>query len=865
MIDNNKENSEYILDEDEFEEDQPELVFKQEIKKDEEEDDTEIPPQEEESYRAQSKLIDEPTEGLTPVAIHDEVETSFLDYAMSVLVSRAIPDARDGLKPVHRRILYDMSELGMTPGTQYKKSARIVGDVLGKYHPHGDSSVYNAMVRLAQDFSMRYPLVDGHGNFGSIDGDEPASMRYTEARMAKISTELLEGIKKNTVDFVDNYDSTEKEPAVLPSRFPNLLVSGSIGIAVGMATSIPPHNLKETIDAVIAYARNKDITVEELLQYIKGPDFPTGGVILGTKGILEAYKTGRGQIPVRSEYEIVQLKNEKFRIIITKIPYNIRKSAIVESISKLDKENAVEGISDLRDESNRDGIRIVIDIKKGFNPEVVLNKLFKKSSLLTKFNVNMVALVNTQPKLLTLKDVLDVYLEHQKEVLTRELNFDLKKAQDSIHILEGLLVATNNIDDVVALIKSSSSDEVASKKLIEKYSLSEEQAKAILNMRLGRLTGLSYSKMTNEIEELRKEIQRITSILDSEQELVNNVIADLEKIKEKYGDSRKTSIDASASSSIDEEQLIPRKDIVITATVDGFVKRVNLEEYNLQNRGGMGSTGMKTWSGDAILSIIQTNTHVDLFLFSNLGKVYKLRAYKIQEADKKSKGNSFANLVELNKELNEKIIKILPVDSYESNLHLLTVTKKGIVKKTALDNFKKVRSNGIKAFKLKDEEDELKDVILVTDSDLVLVANNHKNVVKFEASKIRSQARNSIGVQGMKLDGKYEVQSISSSKEGEFVLTIGEFGFGKLTDHKEYSLTNRNAKGKTSINPVKAGNLVFAKFVNPTDELLIITAQGNTIRTQLDQVSVFSRNSKGVRIIKLNEGDKIISVEVIKN
>nr|AXX39115.1 DNA topoisomerase II subunit A [Mycoplasmopsis gallinacea]AXX39119.1 DNA topoisomerase II subunit A [Mycoplasmopsis gallinacea]AXX39120.1 DNA topoisomerase II subunit A [Mycoplasmopsis gallinacea]AXX39121.1 DNA topoisomerase II subunit A [Mycoplasmopsis gallinacea]AXX39122.1 DNA topoisomerase II subunit A [Mycoplasmopsis gallinacea] len=849
----------------EYEEDKR-MVFgnKNKTKQLVEEEEEEIP-QNKEEYRVSSQIIENPQDGIFPILIDKEMSESFLDYSMSVIVSRALPDARDGLKPVHRRILYDMSELGLNPGTPHRKSARIVGDVLGKYHPHGDSSVYEAMVRMAQDFSMRYPLVDGHGNFGSIDGDEAAAMRYTEARMSKVAAEMLESIKKETVDFVDNYDGSEQEPSILPSRFPNLLVSGSSGIAVGMATEIPPHNLGEAIDATIAFALNPEITTKELMQHLKGPDFPTGGIILGTKGIYDAYETGKGKIPVRSKTEIIEHTNGKSKIIVKEIPYAIRKTTIVQKIAELHKDKVIEGISDLRDESNRDGIRIVIDVKKGYNPHILLNKLFQKSYLQTNFNVNMVALVNKEPKLINLKTALSVYWDHQKDVVTRRLKFDLNKAEEKAHILDGLKIAVSNIDEVVQMIKTSKTDQEAQDKLANRFNLSERQTKAILDMNLRRLTGLNIEKMDQEILELKKEIEYLQSILASEEKLRDLIIDELNQIKAKFNDARRTVIDASAIGQISDEDLIAEKDIVITSSTNGYVKRINLEEYNTQRRGGVGTVSMKTYNDDDISNIIKTNTHTDLLLFSNKGKAYSIRAHQIPEASKQSKGIPFINIVEsLDTNNGEKIVSMLDVPSYDENTYLATVTKKGIMKRTPLSEYQNIRRNGLNAFKLQ-EDDELVRAFILGDDDIVLIANNDKNIINFKGEEVRATGRNSVGTRGMKLDNGQQVISASSNRDGEFILSIGSKGFGKLTKSEEYRITHRGSKGVSGINAEKAGNLVFARFVELSDEVLIITTSGITIRINVKDITLTSRNTKGVKIISLKDNDEIVAAEVIKN
>ncbi|MFV8483868.1 DNA gyrase subunit A [Mycoplasma sp. Z473B] len=864
LVNDNEEEKVKIQDDTEFEyEENNTMIFRKKKPVVIEEDEEEIP-QESEEYVVTSQIITEPTDGLHPVVIDNEMKRSFLEYSMSVIVSRALPDARDGLKPVHRRILYDMSELGITPGSQHRKSARIVGDVLGKYHPHGDSSVYEAMVRMAQDFSMRYPLVDGHGNFGSIDGDAAAAMRYTEARMAKIAVEMLDGIKKDTVDFVDNYDGSEQEPTVLPCRFPNLLVSGSSGIAVGMATEIPPHNLGETIDATIALAKNPEITVKELMQYIKGPDFPTGAIILGTKGILEAYETGRGSIPVRSKCEVIEQSNGKSKIIIREIPYAIKKTTIIEKIAELHKTKVIEGIVDLRDESNREGIRLVIDVKKGVNPHILLNKLYQKSNIQTTFNFNLVAIVNNEPKTLNLKQALEVFIDHQKEVVTRRLKFDLNKAEERAHILDGLKIAVSNIDEVVAIIKKSKTDADAQQALAQRFGLSEKQTKAILEMRLSRLTGLSIEKMDAEIAELQVEIAHYKDILSSEVKLIDEIVLELQEVKEKYNDERRTVIDASAVGSISDEDLIPEREIVITMSSKGYVKRMDLDEYNTQRRGGVGSVSMKTYDDDDIAMIIHASTHTDLLLFSNYGKVYSLRGHQIPEGSKQSKGLPFINIIQgLDTENGEKIVSILDIDSYADNQYLVTVTKQGMFKKSELNLFSNIRKNGLIAFKLR-EGDQLVRAFVIGENDAVLLANNVKNIVMFKSDDVRPLGRSSLGVKGISLAHGQEVISASADNEGDYVLTLGEKGFGKLTSKDQFRLTNRGVKGVAGINAEKAGKLVFARFVNLSDELLVITSSGVTIRTQVDQISEASRNTKGVKIINLKDGDSIVDVEVIK-
>ncbi|VEU75333.1 DNA gyrase subunit A [Mycoplasmopsis maculosa] len=829
-----------------------------------EDDDAEDIPQNKPEYRVQSQILIEAKDGINPIQISTEMKNSFLEYAMSVIVARALPDARDGLKPVHRRILFDMNELKIDSSSQHRKSARIVGDVLGKYHPHGDSSVYEAMVRMAQDFSMRYPLVDGHGNFGSIDGDEAAAMRYTEARLSKLASEMLDGINKETVNFVDNYDASELEPTVLPARFPNLLVTGASGIAVGMATSIPPHNLGEAIDATIAYARNNEITIDELMEYIPGPDFPTGAMIIGTKGIRDAYHTGKGSIPVRSIADIKTNVNGKSQIIITEIPYETKKNYLIERISDLVKDKAISGISDIRDESNREGIRIVIDIKKGEYPEIILNKLYRHTPLQSNYNVNFVALVNGEPKLINLKQAIKVYLEHQEDVVTRRLKFDLKKAQDRLHIVEGLIIAVDNIDEVIAIIKKSKSDADAQANLMARFNLSEIQTKYIIDMRLGRLTSSSIAKLVEEKETLLIEIEKITAILNNHDLLIDLIVEELTIIKEKFNDKRRTRINNTIATSIDDEDLIPQRDIVITTSTNGYVKRMDLEEYKTQRRGGVGISTMKTYQDDDISSILTTTTHTDLLLFSNIGKVYRIRAHQIPEQSRQSKGTSFINIVpSLNVEEGERIVSMLSIDSYDKDKYLFTATKKGIIKKTSLDNYERINQNGKYAFKLI-ENDELIRAQIITDENIILLANDEQRVVKFLSNNFRPISRTATGVRGIKLEENQSCISSSSDAEGELILTIGKNGFGKLTHHSQFRLVKRGAKGTIGINNKLAGNLVFARFVNPEDEIIIISSSGLTIRTFINQISLTSRNAKGVKLINLKNNEVIQAVEIVK-
>ncbi|WP_027123185.1 DNA gyrase subunit A [Mesomycoplasma molare] len=835
-------------------------VFQKEEKK-EEEDEEEIAPQDKEEYVVSSQLIESETSGIIPKAISDEMRNSFLEYAMSVIVSRALPDARDGLKPVHRRILYGMSELGITHSVAHKKSARIVGDVLGKYHPHGDSSVYDAMVRMAQDFSLRYPLIDGHGNFGSIDGDEAAAMRYTEARMSKIASLMVESIKKDTVDFIPNYDGSEVEPSILPSKIPNLLVSGVTGIAVGMATTIPPHNLGEVIDATIALAKNPDITINELMEYIKGPDFPTGAMILGKSGVLKAYETGRGSFILRSKVRIEEFKNGKSKIIVYEIPYEVKKPVLIEKIVQLIKEKKIEGISDIRDETSREGIRVVFDIKKGFIPEVVLNNLYKLTSLQISYSINMIALVKGEPKLLNLKQALEVYLEHQVDVFTRRLQFDLKKAEERVRILEGLKIAIENIDEVIQIIKTSKSDAEAQGKLADRFKLTQIQTKAIIEMRLSRLTGLAVEKLISEMDELYQKIKELKEILDSKNKLIELIIKELNEVKENFADKRKTEISSTEIGTINDEDLIPSNDVAITLTTNGYVKRINIDEYKTQNRGGVGSNTATTYQDDDLSSILITNTHTDLLIFTSLAKVYRLRAYEIPEQSKLGKGIPFINLISIQKD--EKVISMLSVSEYKTGNYLVTVSKKGIIKKTDIIHYQRINSNGKIALGLKDG-DELQRAFIVKDGDEIIIGASNGHVVRFLSDELRTLSRISEGVKAIKLEPKDEVVGASTTSEGNYILALGEFGFGKKTLIDEYRITSRGAKGVKTINSEKAGRLTYIGNVKGTEEILILTKQGVAIRTPLSQIAETSRNTKGVKIISLKEKDSIKAIAKIE-
>jgi len=798
--------------------------------------------------------------GLTDVDLAKEVRNSFLDYSMSVIVSRALPDVRDGLKPVHRRIIYGMNDLGMQPDKPYKKSARIVGDVMGKYHPHGDSSIYGALVRLAQPFAIRYTLVDGHGNFGSIDGDGAAAMRYTEARMAKIAMEMVRDINEDTVDFMDNYDGSEKEPVVLPSRFPNLLVNGANGIAVGMATNIPPHNLGEVIDAVKAVAYNPDITAVELMNTcLLGPDFPTGGMILGKGGIKKAYETGQGSIVIRSKTEIVERENGRKRIVVTEIPYQVNKSNMIEAIAKLVRDKVIEGITDLRDESNKEGIRVVIDLRKDVVPEVILNQLFKLTQLQVSFGIIMLVLDHGQPKVLPIVDVLKLYLEHQVEVVERRTNHLLKKALNREHILEGLLVAQDNIDEIVALIRSSQTTEIAKNALMERFNLSDIQAKEILDMRLAKLTGLEKAKLLDEIEKVRVLIASYRELLSSRENVIELIVKELDEIKEKYSDERRTVL-SNDLSNIDDEDLIPEEEIVVTLTKNGYVKRLATDTFKTQNRGGRGIKGMQTNENDVVDILVHTKTHTDVLFFTNKGKVYRIRGYQIPEFSRTSKGLPIVNLLNLDKD--EKVMSILSIDEYKEGEYLFFITKEGVVKRTDAKEFESIRQNGKIAITLK-EGDELFSVKHTDGNALIGIAVNKGKMVKFHESDVRAMGRTASGVKGVNVDGSYVVGA-TTSLEGQYILAVSEHGYGKMSPADDYRLTSRGTKGVLTLNVTpKTGSLVALRAVNGDEDLMIITKGGIVIRMALSQVKIAGRNTQGVRLIRLDEGQEISSIAVV--
>ncbi len=802
---------------------------------------------------------------ITDISISNEMESSFIDYAMSVIVSRAIPDSRDGLKPVHRRILYAMNGLEMTHNKSFKKSARAVGEVIAKYHPHGDSAVYDSMVRMAQPFSLRYPLILGQGNFGSIDGDSAAAMRYTEAKLMKISSLMLEDINKNTVDFQDNYDGSEIEPKVLPGKIPNLLLNGTTGIAVGMATSIPPHNLNELINASIALANNPDLEVNDLLEYVEGPDFPTGGLIVNKNELYKAYSTGNGRVVIRSKVDIeFDDKNNYGRLIVREIPYMVNKSSLVLKIAQLVKSKTIDSISDITDESNRKGIRVVIKLKKGFIPEVELNKLFKLTQLQSTFSVNILALVNERPKVLNLKDSIQIYIDHQIDVLVRKTKYSLKKAEEKKHILEGLKIALDNIDEVIEIIRSSADNKIASDRLMERFKLSEIQVKAILEMRLQRLTGLERDNLDKEINALIELINDLNDILNSSERRTKEIVSMMEKIKETYGDERRTEISATLIGNIEDEDLIPQEDIIVTLSKEGYIKRIPVDEYRVQNRGGVGSSGVKTKEEDDIANILFTNTHTDLLFFTSYGKVYRIRAHQLPNLTKQSKGIPIINIIQIEKE--EKIKSIIEISEYNEENSIVFATRKGIVKKTLLSEFERVNKNGKRALTLR-EDDELIGVSKIENvkGTEILLGNSNGKANRFNSDKIRNMGRTATGVKGMEVSGDEEIIGFSTSENGDYVLSLSENGFGKLTKIDDYRITNRGGKGVKTINTTKAGKLVGLTSVSLNEELMIVTNKGTIIRIPIDQISTSGRDTKGVKIVKLKDKEFITSLTIIKS
>lgn len=789
--------------------------------------------------------------------IHDEMKNSYIDYAMSVIVSRALPDVRDGLKPVHRRILYGMSELGVTPDKPFKKSARIVGEVMGKYHPHGDRSIYDAMVRLAQDFSTRYLLVDGHGNFGSVDGDGAAAMRYTEARMSPFALEMIRDIDKDTVDFMPNFDEEEKEPVVLPSRFPNILVNGSNGIAVGMATSIPPHNLREVIDATVKMIDDENCTVDDLIKIVKGPDFPTGAQILGKKGARDAYRTGQGKVLVRAVANIEETDRGRSQIIITEIPFQVNKARLLEKIGELVRDKRIEGISAIRDESNRNGMRIVIELKKDANPRITLNRLYKHTQLQENYSMIMIALVNGQPRLLNLYDIIEEYLKHQKEVVTRRTRFDLGKAEARAHILEGLRIALDNIDEIIRIIRASYSD--AKEKLMERFSLSDVQAQAILDMRLARLQGLEREKIENEYNELLKKIAYYKSLLADEKLLMGVIKDELLEIREKYGDKRRTKITADAEE-MDEADLIEEKQVVVTLTHLGYLKRIPADTYRTQRRGGKGITGITTRENDFVTSLIMTSTHDNLMFFTNTGKAHNIKAYEIPEATRTAKGTPAINFLNLMQR--ERITTVIPFKDFSEDRYLIAVTKNGTIKKTALSEFDTNRKTGLIAITLKDG-DELVGIKQTTGSDNVIIITKNGKCICFSEDDVRPMGRIAGGVRAIKLEDDDEVVSMELVQPHEELLVVTTKGYGKRTPVEDYKIQARGGKGLLTYDKAKfkkTGHLVGATVVDDSDEIFLINSEGIIIRIKADEVSKLGRATQGVKIMRTGEDVDIIAM-----
>ncbi|WP_219834687.1 DNA gyrase subunit A [Paenibacillus sp. R14(2021)] len=788
--------------------------------------------------------------------IGTEMRESFMDYAMSIIVSRALPDVRDGLKPVHRRILFAMSELGMSPDKPYKKSARIVGEVIGKYHPHGDSAVYETMVRMAQDFSLRYMLIDGHGNFGSIDGDMAAAMRYTEARLSKIAMEMLRDINKETIDYAPNYDGEEHEPTVLPARFPNLLVNGLTGIAVGMATNIPPHNLTEVIDGVQAMIRNPDITPIELMEYIKGPDFPTAGFVMGREGMRQAYTTGRGSVTMRARATIEE-NGGKARIIVHELPYQVVKARLVEKIAELVREKKIEGITDLRDESDRNGMRVVIELRRDVTPTVVLNNLYKQTQMQMNFGFNMLALVKGEPRTLNLRDILYYYLEHQVEVIRRRTEFDLKKAEARAHILEGLRIALDNLDEVIRLIRASQTTEEAREGLITRFGLSFDQAQAILDMRLQRLTGLERDKIEAEYAELLRKIAEFKAILADEQLVLQIINDELEEVKQKFGDERRTELMASDDDILDED-LIPREDVIISVTHSGYVKRLPVTTYRSQKRGGKGVIGMDTKDTDFVEHLFVSNTHHFLLFFTNKGKVYRLKAYEIPDLSRTARGTPIINLIQI--EQGETVNAVIPVESFEPDRFLFFATKQGIVKKTPLDDYANIRKVGLIAINLRDDDD-LIGVKLTDGNQEIIMGTSQGMSIRFPEQDVRPMGRSATGVKGINAEDDDEVISMDVVVPENDVLIVTANGYGKRTPVSEYRIQSRGGKGIKTLNVTeKNGAIVSLRIVQNDEDLMIMTSAGTLIRMSMGGISTMGRNTQGVRLINIREDDSVATV-----
>ena len=794
------------------------------------------------------------------------MEQSYIEYAMSVIASRALPDVRDGLKPVQRRVLYSMIELNNGPDKPHRKSARIVGDTMGKYHPHGDSSIYGALVNMAQEWSTRYPLVDGHGNFGSVDGDGAAAMRYTEARLSKISMELLADINKNTVDFVPNFDETEKEPTVLPSRYPNLLVNGTQGIAVGMATNIPPHNLREVIQAVVKMIDNKvqedrDTDIEELLPIVKGPDFPTGGIILGTRGVEEAYRTGRGKIRVRGVTSIESMPNGKSRIIVSELPYMVNKARLIEKIAELVKDKKIDGITDLRDESDREGMRICIELRKDANANVIMNQLYKHTQIQDSFGVIMLALVNNEPKVMNLKDILTYYIMHQEDVVTRRTQYDLNKAEERDHILQGLLIALDNIDEVIQIIRSSENTQVAKDRLIQRFKLTDVQAQAIVDMRLRALTGLERSKLEQEHADLLEKIKEFKAILADKKLLLGVIKEEILIISEKYGDDRRTKFGYDEYD-IDMEDLIPRENTVIAMTSLGYIKRMTVDNFKTQNRGGRGIKGMSTIDDDYIEDLLMTTTHHYLMFFTNYGRVYRLKAYEIPEAGRTARGTAIINLLQLTP--GEKISAMIPISEYEEGKNLFMITKNGIAKKTPVIEFSNVRKTGLAAINLR-EDDELIEV-KTTDADSeIFLVTKYGMCIRFKETDVRAMGRTAMGVIGMNLEDGDEIVGMQLNTQGDSLLIVSEKGMGKRTRMDEFSVQKRGGKGVKCYKIAdKTGNVIGVKAVNDSHEIMMITTEGIIIQLRMEDISMIGRNTSGVKMINLDEGVTVARIAKVR-
>ena len=800
------------------------------------------------------------------VDLQKTMEQSYIEYAMSVIASRALPDVRDGLKPVQRRVLYSMIELNNGPDKPHRKSARIVGDTMGKYHPHGDSSIYGALVNMAQEWSTRYPLVDGHGNFGSVDGDGAAAMRYTEARLSKISMELLADINKNTVDFVPNFDETEKEPTVLPSRYPNLLVNGTQGIAVGMATNIPPHNLREVIQAVVKMIDNKvqedrDTDIEELLPIVKGPDFPTGGIILGTRGVEEAYRTGRGKIRVRGVTSIESMPNGKSRIIVSELPYMVNKARLIEKIAELVKDKKIDGITDLRDESDREGMRICIELRKDANANVIMNQLYKHTQIQDSFGVIMLALVNNEPKVMNLKDILTYYIMHQEDVVTRRTQYDLNKAEERDHILQGLLIALDNIDEVIQIIRSSENTQVAKDRLIQRFKLTDVQAQAIVDMRLRALTGLERSKLEQEHADLLEKIKEFKAILADKKLLLGVIKEEILIISEKYGDDRRTKFGYDEYD-IDMEDLIPRENTVIAMTSLGYIKRMTVDNFKTQNRGGRGIKGMSTIDDDYIEDLLMTTTHHYLMFFTNYGRVYRLKAYEIPEAGRTARGTAIINLLQLTP--GEKISAMIPISEYEEGKNLFMITKNGIAKKTPVIEFSNVRKTGLAAINLR-EDDELIEV-KTTDADSeIFLVTKYGMCIRFKETDVRAMGRTAMGVIGMNLEDGDEIVGMQLNTQGDSLLIVSEKGMGKRTRMDEFSVQKRGGKGVKCYKIAdKTGNVIGVKAVNNSHEIMMITTEGIIIQLRMEDISMIGRNTSGVKMINLDEGVTVARIAKVR-